>query len=339
MGIYGTITQDKIVSQTCPTAPCQIYLYSICFSCSICSFLVCLVLFSCHSFLHCSCWYWYWFIFSYGNVCFMHFYRFFNALGAPKTHTKKNTKGWKLAIRECQFFLQPLYHWHSKKKCCGTENWVSRTWNMQKLFGTVAFQAVSGRKLKREGTENSRSIYSATDNSQPKTVIHKDKQATQTYHNTSIHSPLSRVRYKEFRGRRSRRSRGNLHIRKTLGEMRNDLKNWLNKLNGWPISFDRLTRHITLSIPLWKDFDSGEGATGRNSPKSLGWDFGARTVKHIVKLWKNLAMPQCNIFWGLLGATVATAPWFESTEIWYVSVEITLLYWVLNEFKESCETF
>ena len=105
---------------------------------------------------------------------------------------------------------------------------------MQKLFGTVAFQAVSGRKLKREGTENSRSIYSATDNSQPKTVIHKDKQATQTYHNTSIHSPLSRVRYKEFRGRRSRRSRGTCTSVKPWGKWgmiwKIDWTSWMDDL-------------------------------------------------------------------------------------------------------------
>lgn len=112
---------------------------------------------------------------------------------------------------------------------------------MQKLFGTVAFQAVSGRKLKREGTENSRSIYSATDNSQPKTVIHKDKQATQTYHNTSIHSPLSRVRYKEFRGRRSRRSRGTCTSVKPWGKWgmiwKIDWTSWMDdlfRLIVWP---------------------------------------------------------------------------------------------------------
>ena len=195
MGIYGTITLDRIVLQTCPTAPCQIsIIYSICVSCSICSFLVCLVLFSCHSFLvHVDIG-----LFFLVAMCVLcDFYRFFNALGAPKTHKKKTgTDENRPLYTECHFFLQPLYHWHSKKKCCRPENWVSRTWNMQTLFGTVAFQAVSGRKLKREGTENSRSIYSATDNWQPKTVIHKDKQATQTYHYTSIHSPLSRVRYK-----------------------------------------------------------------------------------------------------------------------------------------------
>lgn len=170
------------------------------------------------------------------------FYRFFNALGAPKTHKKKTgTDENRPLYRECHFFLQPLYHWHSKKKCCRPENWVSRTWNMQKLFGTVAFQAVSGRKLKREGTENSRSIYSASDNWQPKTVIHKDKQATQTYHYTSIHSPISRVRYKELRGRRSRRSRGTCTSVKPWGKWgmiwKIDWTSWMDdlfRLIVWP---------------------------------------------------------------------------------------------------------
>lgn len=63
-----------------------IHIYSIRVSCSICFFLVCLVLFSCHSFLvHVDIG-----LFFLVAMCVLcDFYRFFNALGAPKTHKKK----------------------------------------------------------------------------------------------------------------------------------------------------------------------------------------------------------------------------------------------------------